>query len=155
MKKIMKNDNIITMLPKWIFIIGWSKAIAKQNTLFDRQCNDYDIMLNFDTFTILKPFLEKQWVLDESKYSIDGIYTVTFDDWSNIDIMIQENTNFIEKDWLKYLKIEEIIQYKIRLVKNNIISWLQISDNKHVKDILFLMDKHNSSKYSEYFITVF
>lgn len=146
----MKNENIIKMLPKESFVIWGSQAIAKQNKLFDRKCKDYDIMLSSQTFSIYKPFFETQWTIDQSKYWKENIYIINFDDWSNIDCIIAKEPTSNIIDWYKYLWIEDIILYKIDLIKNNINVNISI-DNKHTKDLIFLIDKNNRLKYTEYY----
>lgn len=147
----MIKDDIIKLLPKWSFIIWGSTAIATQNKLFNRTCNDYDIMISRDIYSIYKPFFESKWTIDTSKYWTEQIFIISFEDWSKIDCIINNNNiPFVEIDWNKYLTLDEVVRYKINLIKNNISLNINL-DNKHTKDIIFLSDKRNNNKYTEYY----
>ena len=147
----MESDNIIQRLPKDTYIIGGSHSIAKQNSLFDRKIDDWDIMIWWEHWTLFEPFIKERCTIDKSKYWIEHIYICTFEDWSKIDfIIINYNWPIVKIDWYKYLPIDDIVKYKINLIKNNLSMNISFG-NKHTKDIIFMMDKYNNEKYTKYY----
>lgn len=134
----MKNLEFLKTIPN-NFIIWWSEGIKKQISWF-RKSNDLDIMIDIKLFNYCK-FLLKGNIIEENKTEYDiEIVSVIFDDNSKIDFIINNELDFWKTkllDWFYYLWIEEIMNYKVNLLFNDLNQNLN-NKNKHLIDILYL-----------------
>lgn len=120
-------------------IIGGSVAINKQVSGF-RHSNDIDIMLGKED---VKTFMadKEKYEIKKSEYS-DQIFSMVFDDDSKIDLIISDNSTqkIVKIDGVRYLSIDEIIKHKIKLLEISINNLHFNEHNKHLKDLISIVN---------------
>ena len=129
-------------------IIGGSTAIKNQLPLF-REPDDIDIMIEKKFAPAVKNIFEGK-ELKKSSYG-NGIFSVLFDDESKLDIILTNHVGknkTIQNSEGVFLKLDEIVKYKVALMDKSIKAGCFNEHNKHLKDIIYIFA--NLDKQSMY-----
>lgn len=138
----MKSLEFLKQIDKNLFVIWWSEAINKQVKWF-RKSNDIDIMVydwNLDFFEFKAKKMWLKFEENKNQYWELEINKIIFDDKSSIDIIVWKAKNIIHLDNNFYVKVEEVMEYKMDLLFNDIKKNLN-NKNKHLIDLIFLQCK--------------
>lgn len=142
------DDNLrfLFSLDKDKFIIWWSTSINLQCAFF-RKPDDIDIMCDYNLYynNIIGKEKEYNFTIDSSNYQIENIFVLNFKDGTKIDIMIKHFLNFkstIKKNWYYLLSINDIVKFKLDLIKNDLSKSLN-HKNKHIKDIFWIYENYD------------
>lgn len=142
---LIKKRRIINYLFDNGAVLTGSRALKcyriNGKKLFNRRPSDWDFLITREQFIKLcEEYKIYDFNLEENKYYLDKSFAVFKDRWSVSIwfpcfiqlILVDELTNFIEKDNKRFSTLSNIIDNKIDLVENANDS---LSSKKHQKDL--------------------